>query len=74
LPSSLSAYRETTPIPFIEVEIFSAINFKKRESVLVGITVTVVAAGPDPIETTIEPIFCPFSLTETKVPLSKESN
>lgn len=51
-PSSLPTNIETILIPLASVEIFSAINFKKRESVLAGTTVTVVGEGPVPIDTT----------------------
>ena len=67
--SSVWANSDTMAIPFILVLILSAVSFKKRDSDFDGIIVVVTAAGPDAMETTIEPSFPAPSDTDTKYPL-----
>lgn len=57
-------------MPLILVLILSAVNFRKRDSVLEGIIVVVIGVGPVAKETTIEPSLLVPSDTETKNPLS----
>ncbi|MGH9998726.1 MAG: hypothetical protein ACRD90_02560 [Nitrosopumilaceae archaeon] len=61
---------ETIQIPFIIEAMRSEIILRKRDSDLDGITVTVLVRGPDPIDTTIAPIFSFPSVIEIKLPLS----
>jgi len=68
--SSFSINAETIAIPFVEVLIRSAVNFKKRESVRAGITVVVTGVGPVDNDTTIDPNFSTPSETDTKLPFS----
>ena len=60
-------------MPLVLVLIFSAVNFKKRDSVLAGITVVVTGVGPVDNETTIDPNLSEPSDTETKFPFSNFS-
>jgi hypothetical protein len=57
-------------MPFILVLIFSAVNFRNKDSDLDGITVVVTAVGPLANETTIDPSLLYPSVTETKHPFS----
>ncbi len=57
-------------MPFILVLIRSAINFKKRDSDLEGMTVVVMGFCPAVNETTIDPNLELPSVTETKHPFS----
>jgi hypothetical protein len=57
-------------MPLVLVLILSAVNFKKRDSVLAGITVVVTGVGPVANETTMDPNLVEPSDTETKFPFS----
>ncbi|GFN41088.1 MAG: hypothetical protein YK1312THETA_540003 [Marine Group I thaumarchaeote] len=60
-------------MPLVLVLILSAVNFKKIDSVLAGITVVVTGVGPVDNETTIDPNLSEPSDTETKFPFSNFS-